>query len=276
MIRWFLRGVTRPPTDDPLPARRGEPAPPRFRARALLDPTAVDPRQRGRVRGGLPAGALTPRRARTAAPRRGPLHRAAGCASRPVEDGVADDRPGYELASRSRARLIVGDRAEKTDVRAASLGGPFRRSLHIRHVDTGSDGAVEQEIAALLNPYYDMQRLGSVLHRRPAPRRRPAGHRARHRPDGGSRCAGPTRRCPNRGSWSPPAPTRAAAASGPSPRCSAASTGCCRSTSTSPAIRRARSRCCTDCCSPPGARERSRRRARTPAARVRERERRPG
>jgi Ni,Fe-hydrogenase III small subunit len=36
----------------------------------------------------------------------------------------------------------------------------FRRSVHIRHVDTGSDGAVEQEIAALLSPYYDMQRLG--------------------------------------------------------------------------------------------------------------------
>jgi Ni,Fe-hydrogenase III small subunit len=34
------------------------------------------------------------------------------------------------------------------------------RSLHIRHVDAGSDGAVESEIAALANPYYDLQRLG--------------------------------------------------------------------------------------------------------------------
>jgi Ni,Fe-hydrogenase III small subunit len=42
----------------------------------------------------------------------------------------------------------------------SALGGPFRRSLHIRHVDCGSDGAIEQEIAALLNPYYDMHRLG--------------------------------------------------------------------------------------------------------------------
>jgi formate hydrogenlyase subunit 7 len=40
------------------------------------------------------------------------------------------------------------------------LAGPFRRSLHIRHVDTGSDGAIEHELTALLNPYYDMQRLG--------------------------------------------------------------------------------------------------------------------
>ena len=41
-----------------------------------------------------------------------------------------------------------------------TLSGPFRRSLHIRHVDAGSDGAIEQEIAALLGPHYDMQRLG--------------------------------------------------------------------------------------------------------------------
>ncbi|HUA03223.1 MAG TPA: hypothetical protein VMB27_04915 [Solirubrobacteraceae bacterium] len=54
--------------------------------------------------------------------------------------------PGYESA-----RVGNSPRA---------LSPSFRRSLHIRHVDAGSDGAVEQEIAALLNPYYDMQRLG--------------------------------------------------------------------------------------------------------------------
>jgi Ni,Fe-hydrogenase III small subunit len=32
--------------------------------------------------------------------------------------------------------------------------------VHIRHVDAGSDGSEEWEIAALLNPYYDVQRLG--------------------------------------------------------------------------------------------------------------------
>ncbi|MCL5947754.1 MAG: hypothetical protein M1420_01115 [Actinobacteria bacterium] len=36
----------------------------------------------------------------------------------------------------------------------------FRRSLYIRHVDAGSDGSVEMEIAALLNPLYDINRLG--------------------------------------------------------------------------------------------------------------------
>jgi Ni,Fe-hydrogenase III small subunit/ferredoxin-like protein FixX len=37
---------------------------------------------------------------------------------------------------------------------------PLRRSIHIRHVDSGSDGSEEWEIQALTNPYYDMQRLG--------------------------------------------------------------------------------------------------------------------
>lgn len=36
----------------------------------------------------------------------------------------------------------------------------FRRSLHIRHVDAGSDGSEESEILALTNPYYDISRLG--------------------------------------------------------------------------------------------------------------------
>jgi Ni,Fe-hydrogenase III small subunit len=42
----------------------------------------------------------------------------------------------------------------------SALPRPLRRSIHIRHVDAGSDGAIEHEIAALLSPYYDMHRLG--------------------------------------------------------------------------------------------------------------------
>jgi Ni,Fe-hydrogenase III small subunit/ferredoxin len=59
--------------------------------------------------------------------------------------------PEYETAfpGEDETRRALGDR-----VRA------LRRSLHIRHVDTGSDGAEEWEIAALTNPYYDVQRLG--------------------------------------------------------------------------------------------------------------------
>ncbi|GAB3917921.1 hypothetical protein GCM10027613_19130 [Microlunatus endophyticus] len=36
----------------------------------------------------------------------------------------------------------------------------FRRSLYLRHIDLGSDGSEEWEITALLNPVYDIHRLG--------------------------------------------------------------------------------------------------------------------
>jgi Ni,Fe-hydrogenase III small subunit/ferredoxin len=36
----------------------------------------------------------------------------------------------------------------------------LRRSIHVRHVDAGSDGSEEWEVAALSNPIYDVQRLG--------------------------------------------------------------------------------------------------------------------
>lgn len=36
----------------------------------------------------------------------------------------------------------------------------LRRSLHVRHLDVGSCNGCDWEIAALLNPYHDVQRLG--------------------------------------------------------------------------------------------------------------------
>ncbi len=71
-----------------------------------------------------------------------------------------------EVASLSPAALVVpaGDedrlllealRAD-LDRRVRVL----RRSIHIRHVDAGSDGSEEWEVAALQNPVYDVQRLG--------------------------------------------------------------------------------------------------------------------
>ncbi len=43
--------------------------------------------------------------------------------------------------------------------RARMLG----RSVHVRHIDCGSDGSEEWEILALWNPFYDIQRLGFFL-----------------------------------------------------------------------------------------------------------------
>ncbi|GAC1350018.1 MAG: NADH-quinone oxidoreductase subunit B family protein [Ktedonobacteraceae bacterium] len=47
--------------------------------------------------------------------------------------------------------------AERLKTRVQRL---FGHSLHIRHVDAGSCNACESEIKLLLNPYYDIQRLG--------------------------------------------------------------------------------------------------------------------
>jgi Ni,Fe-hydrogenase III small subunit len=70
----------------------------------------------------------------------------------------------YETGARPRSGLVAGahdglptvgpGRPEHSPSRA------LRRSVHIRHVDAGSDGSEEWEIQALLSPYYDIQRLG--------------------------------------------------------------------------------------------------------------------
>ncbi len=52
-----------------------------------------------------------------------------------------------------------------TDERAArqltsTIRRRLRTSLHIRHLDSGSCNGCDWELSALLNPYYDLQRLG--------------------------------------------------------------------------------------------------------------------
>ena len=73
---------------------------------------------------------------------------------------------GAAAAALSRDGLLVpeepGAEQEIAAVRAAlrARTAALRRSVHLRHVDAGSDGAEEQEIMALLNPVYDINRLG--------------------------------------------------------------------------------------------------------------------
>jgi len=47
-----------------------------------------------------------------------------------------------------------------TDPEAVGKTKPFRRSLAIREVDTGSCNACEMEMNALANPVYDVERFG--------------------------------------------------------------------------------------------------------------------
>jgi Ni,Fe-hydrogenase III small subunit/ferredoxin len=78
--------------------------------------------------------------------------------------GWRDSR--YETASRTREGLLSDCSVEDLVPSRPSLGdlGPaLRRSIHVRHIDCGSDGSEEWEIQALWNPYYDIQRLGFFL-----------------------------------------------------------------------------------------------------------------
>ncbi|MGH7257316.1 MAG: NADH-quinone oxidoreductase subunit B family protein [Nitrospiraceae bacterium] len=50
--------------------------------------------------------------------------------------------------------------AQPVEPEAIEKSKPFRRSLAIREVDTGSCNACEMEINALANPIYDMERFG--------------------------------------------------------------------------------------------------------------------
>jgi Ni,Fe-hydrogenase III small subunit/ferredoxin len=71
-----------------------------------------------------------------------------------------------EVAALARAALVVPTSEESEAVVAAArarLGrrvAALRRSVHVRHVDAGSDGSEEWEVAALVGPVYDAQRLG--------------------------------------------------------------------------------------------------------------------
>jgi Ni,Fe-hydrogenase III small subunit/ferredoxin len=73
---------------------------------------------------------------------------------------------GPGAAALTREALVIPQVAETDEavetVRAslAQRTAALRRSVHIRHVDTGSDGSEEWEIQALLGPVYDIHRLG--------------------------------------------------------------------------------------------------------------------
>ncbi len=74
---------------------------------------------------------------------------------------------GSQTAALARGALVVPQDISETGEGLAQLRVALetrvrrlRRSVHIRHVDAGSDGSEEWEIQALLNPTYDVHRLG--------------------------------------------------------------------------------------------------------------------
>jgi Ni,Fe-hydrogenase III small subunit/ferredoxin len=74
--------------------------------------------------------------------------------------------PGSQTARLHRDALVVPQLPDTDEAiehlrrRLAARTGMLRRSVHVRHVDAGSDGSEEWEVLALLNPVYDVHRLG--------------------------------------------------------------------------------------------------------------------
>lgn len=66
------------------------------------------------------------------------------------------DREVLVVKPTSETDLSVDAVRDELRTRTARL----RRSVHVRHVDAGSDGSDEWEVSALTNPVYDVHRLG--------------------------------------------------------------------------------------------------------------------
>jgi len=71
---------------------------------------------------------------------------------------------GPGAAAFTRRQLIVPEETDEAVAaarsRLAERTAALRRSVHVRHMDAGSDGSEEWEIQALLGPVYDISRLG--------------------------------------------------------------------------------------------------------------------
>ena len=85
---------------------------------------------------------------------------------RPDVFAWSEGATGPGAAALTRDGLLVPDVPE-TDETAGAVRArlrqrtvALRRSVHVRHVDAGSDGSEEWEILALLGPVYDIHRLG--------------------------------------------------------------------------------------------------------------------
>jgi len=158
MLAWIARGLHKRVVTSRYP-RRPEPFLPGFRARVDVIDSEAAPAELEQV---CPTGAIRVARDGRVSLDRGRCILCGACVTaEPERFRFASD---YETAARRRGGIVVGAPAQRElEPLRLPLGErarPLRRSLHIRHVDTGSDGAEEWEIQALTNPYYDMQRLG--------------------------------------------------------------------------------------------------------------------
>lgn len=160
MLSWLIRGLRQGRITTRYP-KGEEPAPLGFRGRVeVLDIADAPPA----LAGVCPTGAISVDDRRRVSLDRGRCILCGACvAADPERFRFA---PRYETAAQSRPALVVSDddpSVESIREPLRELEPALRRSIHVRHIDCGSDGSEEWEIQALWNPYYDIQRLGFFL-----------------------------------------------------------------------------------------------------------------
>jgi Ni,Fe-hydrogenase III small subunit/ferredoxin len=162
MLEWIPRGLRGGRVTTRYP-RREEAAPPGYRGRVALLHDAGAERGLAAV---CPTGAIALDAQRRLTLDRGRCILCGACVAAAPERFAFESL--YQTAARSRSALIAGgpDGAGAVEPARRALGeraAALRRSIHVRHIDCGSDGSEEWEIQALWNPYYDIQRLGFFL-----------------------------------------------------------------------------------------------------------------
>ena len=144
MTGWIWRGLRRGIVTTGYP-HRSDGMPSGYRGRVKALDASQDDQHRGAA--ACPTGAIHPGEGRAAVDRR----RCIQCGQ------CARVAPMAFAMENAFAIAQVVDAARVRAVRT------FRRSIHLRHVDTGSDGSEEQELQAMFNPFYDANRLGIFM-----------------------------------------------------------------------------------------------------------------
>jgi Ni,Fe-hydrogenase III small subunit/ferredoxin len=158
---WALRGLRNGVLTTRWPARPDDYASRTRGPATVLAPLAGEA---GSLDGLCPTGAISREPSGAVRLDQGQCIQCGRCvAARPDLFGWASGPGSAEAARSSLVVPAVPETAQflaamRDDLRARTRA--LRRSVHLRHVDAGSDGTEEWEILALLNPVYDIHRLG--------------------------------------------------------------------------------------------------------------------
>jgi Ni,Fe-hydrogenase III small subunit/ferredoxin len=160
---WITRGLRNGILTTRYP-RRPDPYADAFPARVTLRPDAAPVTDVDELPGLCPTGAISLDDGGHPALDQGACILCGACVR--ARPGIFAYQLGAATAVLTREALTV-PRLQETDEAITAVREQLahrvkalRHSVHIRHVDAGSDGAEEWEIQALLGPVYDIHRLG--------------------------------------------------------------------------------------------------------------------